>query len=138
MKLHSKATKHENGSSVSEKERIALTKMVMRLFELWDLSTQEQLDLLGLDPHARSNLTRYRHKNAAFGQNRDLLERVGHLLSIHKSLRIIFPQNPELAYRWPQVRNTQLQNKTPVEIMQEYGFSGLLIIRTYLDRERGR
>lgn len=114
----------------------ALTKMIMKLFEHWDLTTKEQLELLGLEPAARATLTRYRQKGGAFGGGRDLMDRVGHLLSIHKSLRLIFPQNRELAYLWPKTPNRHFENKTPVEVMQEYGFTGVLMVRTYLDRER--
>lgn len=113
------------------------TNMIMKLFELWDLTTEEQLELLGKDRHARANLTRYRQPGATFGSNRDLLERVGHLLAIHKSLRIIFPHNRELVYLWPKAANHHFGYKTPIAIMQEYGYTGLLMIRTYLDRERG-
>jgi hypothetical protein len=27
---------------------------------------------------------------------------------------------------------------TPVEVARQYGFTGLLMVRSYLDRERGR
>jgi len=113
------------------------SKMIMQLFELWNLTTEEQLELLGKDCHARANLTRYRQPGASFGSNRDLLERVGHLLAIHQSLRIIFPDNRELVYLWPKTRNSHFSYKTPIEVMQEYGYTGLLMIRAYLDRERG-
>lgn len=113
------------------------SKMIMKLFELWQLTTEEQLELLGKDRHARANLTRYRQPGANFGSNRDLLDRVGHLLAIHKSLRIIFPHNRELVYLWPKTPNRYFEHKTPIEVMQEYGYIGLLMVRTYLDRERG-
>ncbi len=136
MKAH--ITPQGDGHGPSIEERIALTKMIMKLFDHWQLSTREQLELLGLEPGARATLSRYRQKDGAFGNGRDLLERVGHLLSIHKSLRIIFPHNPELVYLWPKRRNTNFGNKTPVEFMQENGYTGVLMVRTYLDRERGR
>lgn len=109
--------------------------MIMKLFELWNLSTTEQLDILGLDKNDSSNLIRYYHE-IVIGRNPDLHERIVHLLSIHKSLRIIFPHNTELCYIWPTTKNKIFNNKTPVEVMQEYGYSGILMIRHYLDRER--
>jgi len=133
VKFHSTV----NGNSKSPQDRdgqIALTKMIMRLFELWNLTTQEQLQLLGLEPNARSTLARYRQPGAAFGSGRDFMDRVSQLLNIHKSLRLIFPHNPELVYQWPKSPNQVFGNKTPVQVMQEYGFSGVLMVRTYLDR----
>ena len=116
--------------------RSALAKMVMKLFAHWTLGTEDQLALLGLDPASRSTLARYR-KGYPLSPSRDLLERVGHLLAIHKSLRILFPHNRELAYRWMTARNEQFDNLTPVEVVRQHGFTGLLMLRTYLDRERG-
>jgi hypothetical protein len=53
-------------------------------------------------------------------------------------LRLLFPQNPDLAYRWVTTRNRAFDNRTPVEVIKEQGFAGLLIVRGYLDRARGR
>jgi hypothetical protein len=111
--------------------------MVMNLFDHWQIAAENQLVLLGLNPESRISLKRYREGNP-LSDNRDLLDRVGHLLAIHKSLRIIFPRNRELAYRWMSARNDNFQRMSPVEVVSQYGFTGLLMVRSYLDRERGR
>ena len=117
--------------------RKSLAKMVMRLFELWELKTEDQATLLGLSPKARTSLSRYRN-GKPFADNQDLLDRAGHLLGIHKSLRLIFPHNKNLAYSWVTKPNKGLDNKSPLEVMKERRFEGLLAIRRYLDYERGR
>jgi hypothetical protein len=118
-------------------DRGALARMVMSLFDHWKLSTEDQAVLLGLAPSNRAALARYR-KGEAIGTSRDQYERVGHLLGIHKNLRLLFPQNRELAYRWMSTRNKAFDNLTPVEVVREWGFAGLLTVRGYLDRARGR
>lgn len=117
--------------------RQALARMTMVLFDHWNLPVEERLALLGLSGESRVSLKRYR-EGGAFSDNRDLLDRVGHLLAIHKSLRIIFPKNLDLAYRWISSRNKQFNNMTPVEVVRRYGFTGLVMVRSYLDRERGK
>ncbi len=67
--------------------RRALAKLVIRLFEVWDLDTATQLNLLGLSEKSRALLTRYR-KGEPLSANRDTLDRVGWLLAIHKALRL--------------------------------------------------
>lgn len=121
----------------SREGRIALAKMVIRLFDLWCLNTQEQMALLGLSEGARMTLARYR-KGEPLADNRDLLDRVANLLSIHRSLRILFPKNHDLSYRWPTTPNRAFEGRTPVEVVRREGFLGLLIVRRYLDFERGR
>ena len=118
-------------------QRQALARLVMNLLDHWKLPGEDQLVLLGLNPESRVSLKRYR-EGGPLSDNRDLLDRVGHLLAIHKSLRIIFPQNIDLAYRWMSTRNKNFKNMTPVEVVKHYGFTGLVMVRSYLDRERGR
>ncbi len=121
----------------SKESRQGLARMVVQLFAHWQLSNEEQLDLLGLDAGSRTTLTRYR-KGQPLGSNRDLLERVGHLLSVHKSLRLLFPQNRDLAYAWMRAPNRAFGNFSPVHVVRQYGFAGLLMLRSYLDQVRGR
>ena len=117
-------------------DRGALAKMVMTLLDHWNLSTEDQAALLGIAASNRAALTRYR-KGEAIGTSRDQYERVGHLLGIHKNLRLLFPQNRELAYRWMTTRNKAFDNLCPVDVVKESGFAGLLMVRSYLDRAKG-
>ena len=117
-------------------DRGALAKMVMVLLDHWNLPTEDQAALLGIAASNRAALTRYR-KGEPIGTSRDQYERVGHLLGIHKNLRLLFPQNRDLAYRWMSTRNRAFDNLTPVDIVREWGFAGLLMVRAYLERSRG-
>ncbi len=130
-------TQHNREMHSAEPDRGALAKMVIQLFEHWKLSTEEQLALLGLGAASRSALTRYR-KGEPLAQSRDLLERVGNLLAIHKNLRLLFPHNRDLAYAWMSTRNKAFGGRTPAEVVSEIGFAGLLMVRSYLDRVRGQ
>lgn len=122
--------------AAAPEDRGALAKMVMALLDHWKLSTEDQAALLGLAANNRAALTRYR-KGEPIGTSRDQYERVGHLLGIHKSLRLLFPQNRELVYRWMSTRNKAFENLAPVEVVSQWGFAGLLMVRAYLDRARG-
>lgn len=114
-------------------DRGAIARMVMQLFEHWKISTSDQLSMLGLSPNNRAALSRYR-KGASIASSRDAIDRAGHLLAIHKSLRILFPHNADLAYGWVSMRNKAFEGRSPVEVIREYGFAGLLMVRSYLNR----
>ena len=120
----------------SEQNRGALARMVTRAFEHWKLGTEAQLAMLGLATSNRAALGRYR-KGEPLASNRDLLERAGHVLAIHKNLRLAFPQDPDLAYAWMTQRNRAFDGRTPVDVIREWGFAGMLVVRAYLDRMRG-
>lgn len=115
--------------------RERLARLITKLFEHWQLAASEQAALLGLSPDNRSTLSRYR-RGEPLADNRDLLDRAGHLLGIHKSLRVIFPQDRDLAYRWMTTANRRFGAR-PVDVVVERGFEGLLALRRYLDYERG-
>ena len=116
-------------------DRSALAKMVMKLLDHWKLSTEDQAAMLGIASSNRAALSNYR-SGKPIGTSRDQYERVSHLLGIHKNLRLLFPQNRDLAYRWMSTRNKAFDNLTPVEVIKEWGFAGLLIVRGYLDRAK--
>jgi len=118
----------------TSRERLA--KMVVSLLEHWKLPPNDQAALLGLSPQSRSTIARYR-RGEPLADSSDLLARAGHLLGIHKALRIIFPHDRDLAYRWVGAPNARF-GTTPLEIMKRHGYEGILAVRRYLDFERGR
>lgn len=118
-------------------DRGSISKMLMQLFEHWTISTEEQLDMLGLARDNRAALARYR-KGAPMSASRDATERAGHLLAIHKNLRLLFPHNRDLAYKWMSTRNNAFEGRTPVNVVRDFGFAGLLMVRSYLDKMRGQ
>ena len=126
-----------NADPRSKEGRTALAGMVIRLFDLWRLPMQDQMSLLGLSESSRMTLARYR-KGEPFEDRRDFLDRVANLLSIHRSLRVLFPKNRELGYRWPSTPNKTFDGLTPVEVIRRDGFLGLLEVKRYLDFQRGQ
>ncbi len=120
----------------SRENRIKLAKLVTKLFDLWNLSTADQLELLGLSTTSRAMLTKYR-QGTALPSSRDMLDRVGWLLSIHKALRLLYPQNENIRYSWILMRNQVLGNQRPIDIMKEEGLIGIAKTSRYLDHLRG-
>lgn len=120
----------------SRASRERLARMVVELLDRWRLSAVDQATLLGLSGNSRSTVARY-SRGEPLADSPDLLARAGHLLGIHKALRLIFPHDLELAYRWVSAPNKRF-GTTPLEVMKRHGYEGLLAVRRYLDFERGR
>jgi len=117
--------------------RERLAKLVVGVLDHWQLPLPDQAALLGLSAQSRSTIARYR-KGEPFADSADLIARAGHLLGIHKALRIIFPHDRDLAYRWVTAPNRRFGGVAPLEIMKKHGYEGILAVRRYLDFERGR
>lgn len=133
MKVHRKNNRLDHPSLEDGQSRTQLAVMIMKLFELWDLDTATALNLLGLSESSRSSLSKFKKGEAALSNHRDSLDRVGWLLAIHKALRLLYPQNPELRYDWVNRKNQDLNNEAPIEIMTQEGIIGLAKISRYLD-----
>ncbi len=121
----------------SADSRKGLATLVIKLFHLWGLSTSDQLDLLGLSPKSRAMLSKYA-KGEALPATRDMYDRVGWLLSIHKALRLLYPRNEDIRYSWVNRRNAAFDNLAPLEVMKEQGIIGIARVARYLDFYRGR
>ena len=120
----------------ARESRERLAHMVVSLLDHWNLAPNDQAVLLGLSTQSRSTIARYR-RGEPLADSADLLARAGHLLGIHKALRILFPHDRDLAYRWVSAPNRRFGERAPLELMKQ-GFEGLLAVRRYLDFERGR
>jgi hypothetical protein len=118
----------------ASRERLA--RMVVVLLDHWKLAPNDQAVLLGLSTQSRSTIARYR-RGEPLADSVDLLARAGHLLGIHKALRILFPHDRDLAYQWVSAPNRRF-GISPLEMMKRHGYEGILAVRRYLDFERGR
>ena len=64
----------------------------------------------------------------------DQAEDVGPMLSIHRNLRGLFPQNPELTYRWMGQANTGFEGRRPLDLALGNGIPGLKAVLAYLEQ----
>ncbi|KTC92421.1 hypothetical protein OQJ18_10360 [Fluoribacter dumoffii] len=111
------------------------TQNVVALFKHWQLKNEEECELLGgISP---AQLAKFK-KGTAHISGRDTIERVGHLLGIHKNLRILYPYNREIVYQWVKGRNKKLHNLRPLDVMLEQGYIGIAQIRRFTDFMRGQ
>lgn len=130
------ATPRHDRAPYSRENREALAASLLRLFDHWRLSSDQQLTLLGYSRGSRATLKRLR-EGGALPASRDALDRAGHLLGIHKSLRLIYPRNPAARYGWITSRNRDFGERSPLAVIEKHGLPGLLMVRTYLDHARG-
>lgn len=131
---------HELSPEVFEgtEARQRLAKMLMRLFDHWQLDNRAKLDLLGMSANSRARLTRFAAGTAALPKGRDTRDRAAYLLAVHKALRLLYPENPGLRYDWVNRRNQALDNLRPIDIMRDHGLIGIAKIARFLDYLRGQ
>jgi hypothetical protein len=124
-----------SSNNLSEENLKRNTRNLIALFQHWGLKNDEECNLFGgISP---AQLAKYK-KGTAYISGRDTIERAGNLLGIHKNLRILYPYNKDVVYKWIKGRNIKLNNLTPLDIMLEHGFIGIAQIRRLTDNLRGQ
>ncbi|NLD55344.1 MAG: DUF2384 domain-containing protein [Burkholderiaceae bacterium] len=107
-----------------------------RIAQLWGLTVDEQLQLLGAP--ARSTFFAWRKHPERASLPKDTLERISNLLGIYKSLQILFPDTGA-ADAWIRKPNAApiFGGRSALERMLAGNVSDLNAVRRYLDSVRG-
>lgn len=104
----------------------------VRLAELWKLSTDQQIVLLGSP--ARSTFFKWKKEGGQLSS--DTLERISHLLNIYKCLTVLFP-DPARADGWISRPNRYWHDQSALERMTSGKMVDIIDVRRYLDAQRG-
>ena len=106
-----------------------------RIADAWQLTTDEQMKLLGSPPRS----TFFKMKKEGGQLTRDQVERVSHLLNIYKCLRILYTDQA-LADTWVKKTNDAsiFGGKSALDFMMREGFvTDIYQVRRFLDAQRG-
>ena len=98
----------------------------------WNLSTDEQITLLGSP--GRSTFFKWKKDGGSIPT--DTQERLSHLLSIWKALRILFTID-ERGEAWMRQKNDYFDGASALDILLTGKFADLYKVRHYVDAQRG-
>jgi hypothetical protein len=112
-------------------------QLLMRLFDRWSLNQAQAANLLDVSATSRATLKSYETGGRGIGGGRDIQQRAGYLLGIHKALRLLYPHNEEMRNGWIKMRNQYFGNRTPLEVMEEQGLIGIARVYECLNFLRG-
>ena len=110
-------------------------KAFFRIAELWDLTAEDQMKLLGLT--SRSTFFNWR-RDTNVSLSKDTLERVSYILGIYKALTILLA-NDKASDAWiKQPNNAPLfGGRSALDRMLSGQVADLFVVRQYLDAQRG-
>lgn len=113
----------------------AALRTFFNLAKVWNLSEQEQMQLLGLA--SRSTLHAWKSGRVT-KVSRDTLERVSYLLGIFKAINILLPE-PKRADEWMRLPNEAplFGGRSALDRMTTGNIGDLYVVRQYLDAQRG-
>ena len=128
---------HESPPAVSDERMVAAgLRAFARIAQAWELSVDDQLNLLGQPP--RSTFFAWRKHPEKASLSRDTLERLSNLLGIYKSLQILLPE-AAAADAWVRQPNSAAPfgSGSALQRMLAGNVSDINLVRRYLDGVRG-
>ena len=113
----------------------AALKAFFKIAELWKLSVEDQMTLLGLT--TRSTFFNWQ-KDPEVSVPKDTLERISYILGIYKALQILLP-NDRAADGWVRRANTNplFGGKSALDRLLDAQVADIYTVRQYLDVQRG-
>ena len=119
-------------STMSDEERLELTRGILNMLDEWEIEAKDQLILLGLTDVPAREVKRLRD-NRPLPDEPEIMQRVEHLISIADALRTTYPFSKRMGRLWMHKPNRKFRQRTPVATMVEDGIVGLVSVRSYLD-----
>tara|TARA_R110002094_G_scaffold11022_2_gene20920 strand:- start:268 stop:657 length:390 start_codon:yes stop_codon:yes gene_type:complete len=98
----------------------------------WGLSTDEQIKLLG----SPGRSTFFKWKKDCSSLPADTSERLSHILSVWKALRILFADDSQ-SEAWIKRKNEFFDGDSALDVMLRGRVVDLYSVRQYLDAQRG-
>ena len=103
-------------------------EVALGIAKRWHLRDRETQALLGVPAR-----TFYRWKGHLARLHPDQRARASHLANIDLALEAVF-DNAGAAQTWLRQPNASFNERTPLAVMIDDGFAGILRVRTYLER----
>jgi hypothetical protein len=104
-------------TSMSEEERLELTRGILNMLDDWEIEAKDQLVLLGLNDVPSREVKRLGN-NRPLPDEPEVMQRVEHLICIADAMH-----KPHRKFR----------QRSPVATMVEDGMVGIISVRSYLD-----
>ena len=111
----------------SDEEMSSISQAVMQYIDSWKLSNEETISILGLDAKIRTrHLQHYRSGERVLPQDKEIMQRVEHIVGIADALRTTFPFSDQMRLMWLRKPHRRFRKNTPLAVILEKGLNGLM------------
>jgi len=111
-------------------------KFIGQLLVTWGLNADAACTLLGFEPSDTAFIHDVLQGYATL-RGRDAKDRIAHLFEIRMSLSALF-QDESVENEWLRETHEVLNDKTPMDLLQEGSMENLLVVKEYVELVAGR
>lgn len=119
--------------SLTQEERLEITRIVMEILEGWNIRPADQVRLLALPQNTKPRAMKRYHGDVPLPDEPAIWKRVEHLAGIADALRTTYPRNARMGEVWMNRPNNWFDGRTPLATMVEDGLDGVVAVRARLD-----
>ena len=120
---------HEGAGGISIPDAM---EAFSNLANAWELSTEEQINLLG----SPGRSTYFKWKKSGGNVPNDTIERISHILAIYKALQILYTDEAA-ADGWIKKTNDYFDGRSALDVMLQGKVVDIYKVRQYIDAQRG-
>lgn len=118
---------------ITDKQKNQLTFRLTQIMEEWQLSDQDQVNLMGMSKSLKArHLYLYRRGDKSFNFDQASINRSEMILGIYESLGTTYPTNRDYASIWLKRPVKKFNHKAPLELMLS-GDIGMKRVWHFLD-----
>jgi hypothetical protein len=123
----------KKNTDLDKSARVELGQLVTKVFDSWDLTTEQRCKLLGIATGSREILAEYGSGQKPLPLETDIITRALHIVTIYEILHCSCLKQPDLADSWPTRPSREFNGEPPINLM--WSLEGLARIRNKLEHE---
>jgi len=128
-----RAMKSLNNESLINEKNAQLASMVMEILDNWAMSNADKVVLLDLPAGTKPRAIQRYQQGTPLPDDKNVQQRVGHVLGIAEALRLAYPRNTQGGNLWLNRPCKHFNGQIPMEMMIDDGLTGITAVRMHID-----
>ena len=104
----------------TDEEFMYITKVVMKILDTWNLTTEQMVLVLGLPADTKKRQIDKFRTLKSFPKEDLVIKRLSHIVGISDALRTTFPRNENMSEKWLKTQHRRFDNETPLKYVHIY------------------
>ena len=120
-------------ASLANGKNAQLASIVIEILDSWGVSNAAKIVLLDLPPGTKPRAIQRYQQGTPLPDDKNVQERIGHVLGISEALRLAYPRNTQGGNLWLNRPCNHFNGQIPMVMMIDDGLTGITAVRMHID-----